>query len=364
MQFVYFSCAGDGALKLCGALARKHLFGKEVVKVSFIKKLFRADLTSVVLPVVILFGVLAIGWPGFLTAYNLISLFQTVALYVLIGLAQMSALALGQFNLAVGAMGCLTAIMMGLFMQVLGLPMIVAVLLGLVLAMLLGALQGLLIAKSGISPFIITLALLSVYTGVATVITQGASYNDLPETIQTISRMQFGVIPLTLIISLAICAIAFVVFRYTNVGRHLQAVGANDRVALFSGIIVPKTVIMGHTISGLFAGLAAFIQICKFNSAQLAIGDDWMMTSFVVAVLGGTLLSGGKVSVLGTLFGSFLMVFINNALGLWRVNTYMFQMIMGLVLLGAYEIDRARVSIIKRQSLLSAEHSKESGEHE
>ena len=332
---------------------------------SFIKKLFRADLTSVVLPVIILFGVLAIGWPGFLTAYNLISVFQTVALYVLIGLAQMSALSLGQFNLAVGAMGCLTAVMMGLFMQVLGLPMIVAVLLGFVLAMLLGALQGLLIAKSGISPFIITLALLSVYTGIATVITQGASYNDLPGSIQTISRMQFGVIPLTLIISLAICAVAFIVFRYTNIGRHLQAVGASDRVALFSGIIVPRTVIMGHAISGLFAGFAAFIQICKFNSAQLAIGDDWMMTSFVVAVLGGTLLSGGKVSVLGTLFGSFLMVFINNALGLWRVNTYMFQMIMGLVLLGAYEIDRARVAIIKRQSLLSAaEHTKESGEHE
>jgi ribose transport system permease protein len=89
-----------------------------------------------------------------------------------------------------------------------------------------------------------------------------------------------------------------------------------------------------------------------------------MMTSFVVAVLGGTLLSGGKVSVIGTLLGSFLMVFINNALGLWRVNTYMFQMIMGLVLLGAYEIDRARVAIIKRQSLLSAEQSKEGTDRE
>jgi ribose transport system permease protein len=134
--------------------------------VSIIKKLLRADLTSVVLPVVILFGVLAIGWPGFLTEYNMISLFQTAALYVLIGLAQMSALSLGQFNLAVGGMGCLSAIMMGLFMQVLGIPMIIAVLLGLVIAMLLGAIQGLLIAKSGISPFIITLALLSVYTGI------------------------------------------------------------------------------------------------------------------------------------------------------------------------------------------------------
>jgi len=327
--------------------------------VNKIKRLLRYDLTSVVLPLVLLFVVLMISSPGFLSTYNAISLLQSVAIFVLIGLAQMSALALGQFNLAVGAMGCLTAIMMGLFMQVLGLPVLISVILGLAISMLLGAIQGLLVAKSGISPFIITLALLSVYNGIATVIAQGNSYNDLPETIQVISRMQFGAIPLTFIISLVICAAAFIVFRYTNIGRRLQAVGASSLVAQYSGINVPATVAMGHAISGLFAGFAAFIQICKFNSAQLAIGSDWMMTSFVVAVLGGTLLSGGKVSVLGTLFGSLLMVFINNALSLWRVNTYMFQTILGIVLLVAYEVDRARVSFIKRQSSLVEDSHKE-----
>ncbi len=320
-----------------------------------VKKLLRMDLTSVVLPLVVLFIILLIGSKGFLSAYNILSVLQSVAIFVLIGLAQMSALSLGQFNLAVGAMGCLSAIMMGLFMQVLGLPLIVALLLGLIIAMIAGALQGLIIAKSGISPFIITLALLSVYTGIATVITMGDSYNDLPDIIKTISRMQFGPVPLTFLISVAICAVAFVVFKYTNIGRRLKAVGANPRAAQFSGISVPSTVVMGHAISGLFAGLAAFIQICKFNSAQLAIGSDWMMTSFVVAVLGGTLLSGGKISVIGTLLGSLLMVFIINALGLWRVNTYMFQTIMGLVLLGAYEIDRARLSYIRKRSTLIAD---------
>jgi len=316
-------------------------------------------LTSVVLPLAILFIVLIISSPGFLSAYNVISILQSVAIFVLIGLAQMSALALGQFNLAVGGMGCLSAIVMGICMQVLGLPMLIAVFLGFAASMLLGAIQGLLVAKSGISPFIITLALLNVYNGIATVIAQGNSYNELPDTIQVISRMQFGAVPLTFLISLVISASAFVVFRYTNIGRRLQAVGASSLVAQYSGINVSATVVMGHALSGLFAGFAAFIQICKFNSAQLAIGSDWMMTSFVVAILGGTLLSGGKVSVLGTLFGSFLMVFINNALSLWRVNTYMFQTILGIVLLVAYELDRARVSFIKRQSSLVEEPHKE-----
>lgn len=329
-----------------------------------LKKLLRMDLTSVVLPLVVLFIVLLIGSKGFLSAYNILSVLQSAAIFVLIGLAQMSALSLGQFNLAVGAMGCLTAIMMGLFMQVLGLPLLIAVLLGLTVSMILGAIQGTIIAKSGISPFIITLALLSVFTGIARVITMGDSYNKLPDTIKTISRMQFGPVPLTFLISILICAIAYVVFKYTNIGRHLMAVGANSRAAQFSGINVPKTVIMGHAISGLFTGCAAFIQICKFNSAQLAIGSDWMMTSFVVAVLGGTLLSGGKISVVGTLLGSLLMVFIINALGLWRVNTYMFQTIMGIVLLVAYEIDRARIKYINRQSSLVVEAQKEEAGNE
>ena len=312
----------------------------------------RADLTSVILPLIVLFAVLLIGSKGFLSAYNMISVMQNVAIFVLIGLSQMSALSLGQFNLAVGAMGCLSSIMMGLFMQILGIPMPIALLMGLIVAVILGAIQGVLISKTGISPFILTLALQSIYTGIATVITKGSSYNELPEIIKLISRCQFGPVPLTFIISIVITAVALIIFHYTNVGRNLMATGANPRAAKFSGLNVDMQIITGHALSGLFAGFAAFIQICKFNSAQLAIGSDWMMTSFVVAVLGGTQLSGGKISVLGTLLGSCLMVLINNALGLWRVNTYMFQAIMGILLLIAYEIDRARLGLIKKQSVL------------
>ncbi len=318
-----------------------------------IKKLLRHDLTSVVLPVIVLGAILLFGSKGFLSAYNMISILQNVAIYVLIGMAQMSALSLGQFNLAVGGMGCLSAIMMGLFMQVLGIPFGIALIMGLILATILGAVQGVLIAKSGISPFILTLSLASIYTGLAAVITKGNSFNELPTTIQTISRTMIGnVVPLTFIISLIICLVIVLVFHYSNIGRRLMATGANRRAALFSGINVDQYIILGHSLSGLLAGCAAFIQICKFNSAQLAIGSDWMMTSFVVAVLGGTQLSGGKVSVPGTLLGSVMMVLINNALGLWRVNTYMFQTIMGIMLLIAYEIDRARLQFIRRQSIL------------
>jgi ribose transport system permease protein len=311
-------------------------------------RFFQADLTAVALPLVVLLFVLVFSSEGFLSAYNTISVLQSVSIFVLIGLAQMSTLALGQLNLAVGGMGCLTAILMGFFMEVLGMPVLPALIIGLGVAMVLGAVQGLLVAYSGINPFIITLALLSVYTGTATVITMGKSYNKLPDAIKMINRMQYGIVPLTFIIAFLICTATFILYRYTDIGRRLQAVGESSRAAEFSGIRVSYAVITGHTLSGLFAGSAAFIQMCRFNSAQLAIGGDWMLTSFVVAVLGGTLLSGGKFSVVGTLLGSFMMVFINNALGLWKVNPYIFQTIMGMLLLVAFEIDRIRVFLTSR----------------
>lgn len=315
-----------------------------------LKNILRNELTSVVLPLIVLFIILVTTSSGFLSSYNITSLLEQIAVFVLIGLAQMVVLSLGQFNLALGSMGCLSAISMGFCMQVLGLPVIVALFIGLLVAAFLGWLQGLLIARSGINPFIITLALLSVFFGISAVITQGKAYDKLPGSIQELNLLKFGPVPGSFLIALVVCAIVFFVFRYMDIGKQLLAVGENPRAALFTGINVKKTISLGHMISGLICGIAAILQIAKFGSAQISIGNDWMLTSFVVAVLGGTLLSGGKVSAIGTLLGSFLMMFINNLLILWGVNAYIFQTILGFVLLGAFEVDRARISYIKSRT--------------
>ena len=324
-----------------------------------VKKLLRNDLTSVLLPLLVLFIVLVTTSNGFLSAYNITSLLEQITIFVLIGMAQMMVLSLGQFNLALGSMGCLSAISMGFSMQVLGLPVPAAMVVGLVIATLLGWIQGILIARSGINPFMITLALISVFYGIAAALTQGKAYDRLPATIQKINLLKFGPVPATFLVSLIVCALVYFLFRYLDIGKRLLAVGENPRAALFTGIDVKKTITTGHMVSGLLCGIAAIIQISKFGSAQISIGNDWMLTSFVVTVLGGTLLSGGKVSALGTLLGSFLMMFINNLLVLWGVNAYIFQTILGLVLLGAFEVDRARLSIIKRQMVPANQESTE-----
>ncbi len=311
--------------------------------------MFRYELTSVMLPLAVLFIILTITSSGFLSNYNITSILQQTTIFVLIGLAQMFALSLSHFNLAVGAMGSLSGVMMGFFMQELGLPVVIAIIFGLLIATFLGWIQGTLIARTGINPFIITLALVSVFTGLSAVITKGQPFSTLPVAIKIINEFRFGAVPLTFIIALIISALVYFTFRYMTIGRHLLAVGENARAALFSGINVKKTITIGHMLSGLLCGIAAVMQIARFGSAQISIGDGWMLPSFVVTLLGGTLLSGGRVSTIGTLLGSFLMVFIYNALVLWGVSSFMFQAAIGLILLGAFEINRARLMFVKNQ---------------
>ncbi|MEO8411462.1 MAG: hypothetical protein ABI478_12920, partial [Propionivibrio sp.] len=184
---------------------------------NIVKRILLNDLTSVLVPLVVLFFVLVTTSNGFLSSYNITSLLEQITIFALIGLAQMLALSLGQFNLALGSIGCLSAISMGFFMQVMGLPVAIALLLGLIIAAVLGWIQGVLIARSGINPFIITLALLSVYYGLATGITQGKAYDKLPPTIQTINSMHFGPVPVVFLVALIVCALVYFLFRYMSI---------------------------------------------------------------------------------------------------------------------------------------------------
>ncbi|RKX89721.1 MAG: ABC transporter permease [Spirochaetes bacterium] len=322
------------------------------------KKAFRHELTSVILPLVILFLALIVSSPGFLSAYNITSQLQSITIYMIIGLAQMTALSLGHLNLAIGSIGSLTSILMGYSMQEMGVPVLPALLIGLVVATICGFFQGLLITRSRISPFIISLALLSIYKGIGVVISRGVPFDGLPDAIKLFNRAKAGVVPVTFFVALATAIMVYIIFRYSKTGLRVEATGANPRAALYSGIQVKSTVVIGHSLSGLLCGIAAIIQTARFGSAQISVGDDWMLTSFVVAVLGGTLLSGGKASTVGAVLGSVLMVLINNALILWNVNTYMFPAILGIVLLSAYEVDRGRLNLIKRQSELEIDNEK------
>ena len=307
------------------------------------------DLLSVIVPIIILVAVFKFTTKGFLSAYNLDALGRGIGVTIVIGLSQLCVLSIGDFNLALGSMACGSAIVTSVFMEVFGANIVVAILLGIITGLLLGFIEGLLITKTGINPFIITLTLSSIYLGLTIGLTKAALYQNLPDGFKAIGKEKVAGIPVLLIIAIVIAAILYFVVTKTVTGRQLLAVGSNKRAANFSGIKVNNMIIMAHTLSGLMAGIAGIMMAAKLGVGQDSIGDGWMTISFAAPVLGGTLLSGGKVNIIGTMLGAALMHIISNGLIMINISQYWFQAVMGLVLIGAYEIDRLRSKALTLQ---------------
>ncbi|MCF8138869.1 MAG: ABC transporter permease [Desulfotignum sp.] len=316
------------------------------------KKLLAGDLIGILIILAVIITLLGFFGEGFLSSYNLENLSKTIAVTIIVGLSQLAVLSIGHLNLALGAMGCLTGMFTGFLLQSYQLPLVLLILLGLSAGALAGFIQGLFIVRTKINPFIVTLAFVSIFMGLVTGITKGEVFSMQPDVFKLINTTNvfFG-IPLLLILSLAIAAVLSILFFKTVFGRQLLATGSNLKAADFAGINTLFIVVCAHTISGFLAGAAGILQISRMGSATPTIGTDWLLVSFAAPILGGTLLSGGKVSVLGTILGAALMSIIVNGLFLLDVSQYWFQTFIGGILLASYGIDKLRrVYLLQKQS--------------
>lgn len=320
-------------------------------RISAWHRLIRWDLSSVVAALALLAGGLSIAVPAFHSAYNLNALAFTVAVTGLVALAQLCVLSVGQFNLTLTAVGAGAGIFAGYLIQVWGVPFPLAAVAGLAVGMIAGGLQGVIIVVLGINPFIVSLALAATYLGAMLGLTKGASYNQLPPAFVGIGRAYFLAIPVLAIISLAVASVVAVLFHRTVTGRRLLATGASPRAAYMSALPTRRLVLFAHVISGLIAAFAGLMLVTRLGSAQPSLGSEWLLPSFAAPVLGGTLLSGGKVRVLGTLLGAVLLAIIANGLVLMGVSAYWYQALLGLVLLLALALDKGRQSYVLRHQL-------------
>lgn len=317
------------------------------MKKNVFQKIISGELIGISVVLVLIFLLLVFWAEGFTSFYNINNLLKTVAILILVGLSQLAVLSIGHLNLALGSMGCLTGMFTGFLLENYNLPMLFIVLTSLLVGVLIGFIQGAFIVKTKINPFIVTLAFVSIYSGLVVGITKGEVFTSQPESFVAIDRINllFG-IPLFLIISLAVAGVLIIVFFKTAFGRQVLATGENLKAAAYAGISTTFTVIAAHAISGVLAGAAGVMQICRLGAATPTIGADWLLISFAVPILGGTILSGGKVSVVGTILGAILMSMIVNGLFLLNVSQYWFQTFLGGILLGSYEINKFRKSYL------------------
>lgn len=322
------------------------------MKKGLLKNVFASGNFGLFVAALVLFAVLSIFSESFLTSFNMYTIGRTLSLYAFIGLSQAIVLVVGDMNLSVGAIGGLATITAGYLIDIRHVPGWIALIVALMVGIFCGALNGVITTKFGINAFIVTLATSFIFTGVNFGFTQGFSFVNIPASFTFIGKGKVFGIPLLFIFAVLCLIILFLFFRYSIAGRRLLAVGENSEAAKFSGINTDKIKLLSHTLSGFIAALAAVLYVSRMGSASPVAGQDWLIVSFAVAIIGGTGLSGGSITAFGLLIGAIIMVMIKNGLIMLQTNVYWEQAFLGLLILVAVGIDRVR-TVYNQKRLLS-----------
>jgi ribose transport system permease protein len=315
--------------------------------VTVLRRLLLVEWSGLAVAIAVGAVVLAGLSPNFLTEFNLYVTLRSFCVALLVGFAQMVTLGVGQMNIAVGALGGLVAIAFGGMMEVFGLPIVVAVPLALAIGAAGGLINGLLTVRSGINGFIITLATASAFTGINLGITESIPFYKMPAALVAFGERHIGVFPYLLVAPLIVAALLWLFFARTVPGRQLLAFGGNAQAAELSGIPRERTVVLAHVLSGALAASAAILAVAQLGSAQPTIGADWLLLSFAAPIIGGAALTGGYISVLGTMFAVILIALIENGLVLAKVDPYWVQFLLGALILAAVGLNRWRAVALR-----------------
>ena len=287
--------------------------------------------------------VISIFQPSFLSPFNILVLLSAIAVNMLIALGQLVVIAIGQMNLALGSIGGLVAISFAGMMEVWGLPPLVAMLGGLAIGLAAGIASGFVIARTGISAFIITLAGLQIFKGINLGITQAQPFYGVPQSVKDFGNVAMaGPIPWLVLPMILLSVFMWLLFNRLRIGRFILAIGGNRNAAELSGVNLDTTVIWAHALSGLLAAAAGMMLVARLQIGHPAIGEDWLISSFAAPVIGGAVLAGGHVSVGGTFFGVVIIAIITQALVLFAIDPFVVQIVLGALILWAVGINRLR----------------------
>jgi ribose transport system permease protein len=309
---------------------------------SFVRHFLLVEWSGLAAAIVIGSAVLAFLAPNFLTEFNIYVMLRSLCVGLLVGFAQMVTLGVGQMNIAVGALGGLVAISFGGLMEVYGVPLAAAVPIALLIGTVGGLINGILTVRTGINGFIITLATASAFTGINFGITESIPFYKMPASLAAFGEKHFGAFPYLLIAPLIVAALLGLFYARTVTGRQQLAYGGNPQAAELSGISRDRTIVLAHVISGTLAAVAAVLAVAQLGSAQPTIGADWLLLSFAAPIIGGAALTGGYISVLGTMFAVLLIALIENGMVLAKVDPYWVQFLLGALILAAVGLNRWR----------------------
>lgn len=287
--------------------------------------------------------IFAISSEYFLTVPNLLNVVNQIVIYGIIAVGLTLVIITGGIDLSVGSVVALVGVVTALILKSEALPpfllTVVAILVGLSIGTLSGAISGLMITRFNIAPFIITLAMMTICRGVAMLFSNGLSIGNLPPAFSFLGRGHVGIIPVPVIIMLIIFVFGHLLLTQTQFGRYIYAIGGNEEATRLSGVQTKRTKFLVYLLAGLLTSLSGVVLSARLGAGVPNSGLMYELYVIASVVVGGTSLMGGSGRISGTFFGVMIIGVLYNGLNLMNISSYWQQVILGLVIVAAVLLD-------------------------
>ena len=291
--------------------------------------------------------------PAFMSRINLINIVRQMSVVGLIALGVTGVIVSAGIDLSSGSVVGLTAVVAASLAQDpefatpfypgLNVPLIVPVLAACGVGALVGLVNGSLVAKTRIPPFIATLGTFTAIRGLALLYTGGRPISDLTDSYNFIGQGDVFGLPVPIIILVVMAVVTHILYAHTKFGKYIYAIGGNEQAARVSGIDASKYKMLIYVYAGFLAGMAGLVVSSRIGSGQPGLGAGYELDAIAAAVIGGSSLSAGGIgTVAGTIVGALIIGVLNNILDLMNVSAYWQQIIKGCIIVGAVIIDQLK----------------------
>ncbi len=290
--------------------------------------------------------------PAFLSPINLINVVRQMSIVGLIALGVTGIIVSAGIDLSSGSVVGLTAVVAASLAQSpdatafypgLHLPLIVPVVAACLVGALVGLINGTLVAKARIPPFIATLGTFTAIRGAANLYTSGRPISDLTDDYDFIGQGDVFGFPVPILILLVMAAVTHVLYAHTKFGKYIYAIGGNEQAARVSGIDAARYKLLIYVYASFLAGLAGLVVSARIGSGQPGLGVGYELDAIAAAVIGGTSLSAGGIgTVAGTIVGALIIGVLNNTLDLMNVSAFWQQIVKGCIIVGAVILDQLK----------------------
>ncbi len=274
----------------------------------------------------------------FITFGNITNLLRSTSIIGVVSLGMTFVIISGGIDLSVGSVVALSSVIAAKLM-VSGIPIPIAIIVSLIAGALAGLLMGVIIYEGKVPPFIVTLAGLSVFRGIAMLLTGAKKIIGLPDIFENFAVQRFLGIPAMAIVWVILVIVGVVITRYTVFGRNIYAIGSNQEAARLSGINIRATYYRVYTLGGLASAIAGILITARLAGGAPYSGGGYELEAIAATVLGGTSLTGGIGGMFGTFFGTLIIATISNGGNIMGINPFVLEIIIGILIVLAVVFD-------------------------